>query len=103
MVAPKKIFKKLEGGGRGMLSTGGASRKAVVKVKPKPDTKAEPKSNVTKRRSVRPEEERKYNNDYTTRRKVERKSGKAAKDAAESVRNFNKSYPSLKQPTKKIK
>lgn len=46
MPAPKKIFKKLEGGGRGMLSTGGAARKAVVKVKPKPNTKAEPKSNV---------------------------------------------------------
>lgn len=46
MVAPKKIFKKLEGGGRGMLSTGGAARKAVVKIKPKPNTKAEPKSNV---------------------------------------------------------
>lgn len=32
MPAPKKIAKRLEGGGRGSLSTGGTGRKAVVKV-----------------------------------------------------------------------
>ena len=101
MVAPKKIFKKLEGGGRGMLSTGGAARKAVVKVKPKPNTKAEPKSNVTKRRSVRSEEDRKIGNELNSR--VDTKSGKRAKDAAQEIKNYNISNPNLKKQTKKIK
>ena len=51
MPAPKKIARKLEGGGRG--SAGGASiaRKPVVKVKPKSKGKLkEPTSNVKDRK-----------------------------------------------------
>lgn len=91
MPAPKKIAKRLEGGGRGSLSTGGAGRKAVVKVKPKPNTKAEPRSNVETKYPNKPRnlDINKLKNQAKGEQLKDIKSGKAAAREANAVKTEN--------------
>lgn len=107
MPAPKK---KIMGRGESAVSVGArasssgskATRKTIVKVQPKPNTKAEPRSNVKKRRSIVDEEVRIGRNRLNAQSNLDAKSGKTARIAAEEIRDMNKYGNVKKQPTKKI-
>lgn len=105
MPAPKKkIMGKGEsivgGVARGGASRGGAARKALVKVKPKPDTKAEPRSNVKTRRSVSSNWVRQGRNKAESEYLKDVKSGRTARVKAEDIKE--RMGKATKKPTIKI-
>jgi hypothetical protein len=107
MVAPKK---QIMGRGESPVSVGArvssgrakTSRKPVVKVKPKPDAKAEVKSNV-KKVIPKPAKQVKRANSQTDIAIKNQRSGKSAKWMSKSIKNYNKNNPMVKKlPTKII-
>jgi hypothetical protein len=114
MPAPKK---KIMGKGESAVSVGvrmiragkaegysaiRGTKKAGFKLKPKPNTKAEPTSNVKKRRSTTDEQERSLMNRTTDKYKQETKSGKNARVSAKNINDINKFGNVKKKPTVKI-
>lgn len=102
MPAPKK---KIMGKGESPVSVGAragsrATKKAVVKLQPKPNTKAEPTSNVKKRRSVGSLENLQERNKQESAHLMAAKSGVKARAKADLVKNLNKNLK--KKPTVKI-
>jgi len=99
----KKIMGRGESSVTGIRSaTSSSSKKSVVKVQPKPDTKAEPRSNVRKRRSVVSEGIRQGRNKAEVESVKDAKSGKTARVKAQEIKDMNKYGNVKKQPTKKI-
>lgn len=106
MVAPKK---QIMGRGESPVSVGArvssgrakTSRKPVVKVQPKPDLKAEPKSNARKILQ-KPANKRKRFNSQATIAIKNQKSGKSAKAKSKLIKDYNKNNPMVKKLPIKI-